>query len=153
MIEIVDLRTCPLTIPTLARWFVDEWRYWPLEIEIERLHECLSEKNLPLTLVALENNLPVGTIGIILHDMETRVDLSPWLASLYVVPSRRGRGLGSQLISELMLRQEMLGISPLYLFTSDQQSLYQKFGFEKKEEIGYRNERVTIMERYLVDRN
>jgi predicted N-acetyltransferase YhbS len=150
MIEIIDLKACPHVIPTVAQWCVDEWKYWPLEIEIERLEECLTDSDIPLTFVALEGNTPVGTIGIILHDMETRMDLTPWLASLYVLPSHRNRGLGRCLVRELVLSQDKLGISPLYLFTSTQQSLYGEFGFKPKEVVDYRGEQVTIMERCLL---
>ncbi|MGQ0556386.1 MAG: hypothetical protein ACT4PN_10660 [Nitrospiraceae bacterium] len=89
--DIRYLGDCQEAIPHIAHWLFDEWgRFLPgtsIEESIARLHERLHRDQLPLTLVAMEAGAAIGTVSLILCDMETRPDLSPWLASLYVAPT------------------------------------------------------------------
>ena len=43
-----------------------------------------------------------GSAAIIEHDMDTRMELSPWLASVFVAPEFRKRGIGSKLVTHVM---------------------------------------------------
>jgi hypothetical protein len=75
-------------IPILARWMHEEWGYLYPEHTIEIRERLVAERSnkdrIPLTLVAIEDGKPVGTVCLMAHDMDTRPELTPWLASLYV---------------------------------------------------------------------
>ena len=78
-------------------------------------------------------------------DMDTRKDLSPWLASVFVVRQFRNNGVGRALCASLILEANKLDFSSLYLFTPNMESFYKKQGWEIIEQTIYRNENVLIM--------
>lgn len=43
----------------------------------------------------------MGTASSVLEDVSTCLDLSPWLASVYVVLAYRGQGIGSKLVEAI----------------------------------------------------
>jgi GNAT superfamily N-acetyltransferase len=102
LITISYLLDYPQYLPKVANWIFDEWGYLipdlTLQEVVSRLQTQLNRDSIPLTLVAVYNDLPVGTASIILQDMSSRPDLFPWLASVYVVPEFRNQGIGSQLV-------------------------------------------------------
>jgi GNAT superfamily N-acetyltransferase len=51
-----------------------------------------------------------------------------YLADVYVLPEHRGRGLGFELVRELVENGPLAGVKWL-LHTSDAQGLYRRFGF------------------------
>jgi GNAT superfamily N-acetyltransferase len=59
------------------------------------------------TFVLFEESRPVGTASLAHEDLETRPDLTPWLAGVYVEPAFRGRGHGTALV-----RQVEAGLPP-----------------------------------------
>lgn len=152
--DIRYLVDCQEAIPLIASWLFDEWgRFLPgssFEGGVARLHERLHRDQLPLTLVAMEAGAAIGTVSLIFCDMETRPDLSPWLASFYVVPDHRRRGIGSELLEGAVGGAKRLGIDSLFLFTDSSQALYAKHGWQTVEPCIYRNREVVIMRRPVV---
>ncbi len=100
---------------------------------------------IPETFVAVENNTPIGMASLVEHDMLTRMDLSPWLAAVYVDLEFRNRGVGSGLVRSVMQEAGVLGLDRLYLFTPDRMSFYRRLGWERVEQSTYRGEQVAIM--------
>ncbi|VTN11407.1 Uncharacterised protein [Raoultella terrigena] len=47
---------------------------------------------LPLTFIAVEGELLLGTVGLWRCDLISRQDLFPWMAALYVAEAARGQG-------------------------------------------------------------
>jgi predicted N-acetyltransferase YhbS len=141
-------------IPQVARWLFDEWGRSvsgsSVEAAVARVHERLHRDQLPLTLVAMDAEAVIGTVSLIPCDMETRPDLSPWLASLYVSPDCRRRGVGSALIEAAVGEATRVDIDSLFLFTDTSETLYAKHGWEQIESCVYRNREVVIMKRPLV---
>ena len=95
--KIVYLASYPQHVPTVAQWIMDEWgRESPgatLEGLEEKFRAHLNRKAIPLTLLAMEENHPLGTASLVFYDMKDRQDLSPWLAAVYVLPEYRGKGI------------------------------------------------------------
>ena len=56
--------------------------------------------------------------------------VTAYLADVYILAEHRGRGLGAELVRELVERGSLAGCGWL-LHTADAQSLYGKFGFGK----------------------
>jgi N-acetylglutamate synthase-like GNAT family acetyltransferase len=100
---------------------------------------------IPLTLIAHNNGTPIGTASLVAHDMKTRLDRTPWLASVYVLPSYRRRGFGAALCRRAVREARRLGYERIYLFTPDKAEFYRARGWKEIERAKYRNQKVTIM--------
>lgn len=148
-IRIEHLADRPLDIPALATWTQREWGHLVPEITpdgfISAFEERTTVHTIPETFVAMEDGAPVGMASIVEHDMLSRMEFSPWLAAVYVVPESRNMGVGSKLVLTAMQEARVLGMDRLYLFTPDQMLFYRRLGWQALERVSYRGERVTIM--------
>ena len=150
---------CPMTIdhlayypgfiPIIARWHYHEWRHLhdfdSVARRIALFMRDLEPGCIPTTFVALSGGILLGSASLVARDMDTRPDLSPWLASVYVSPAYRGRGVASTLVRRVMEEARILGIPALYLFTEDQERLYARLGWSVMERTRYRGLPVVIM--------
>lgn len=141
-------------VPVVARWIYDEWSFLYPEMTLQDvvhvMRERVNKEKLPLTLVALEAEEPVGTVSLKMFDMETRSDLLHWLTSLYVAEPWRRRGIGSRLLEAAENKAVAMELCRLHLFTSDvalPALFYQKNGWIVKEKTSYRSYPVIIMEK------
>jgi GNAT superfamily N-acetyltransferase len=148
-VKIVHLAACPDAIPTLAAWVDDEWgavlRGVTLADLVARFEAAAVPGRIPETFVALADGRPLGMASLVAEDMSTRPELTPWLASVYVVPEARRRGVGSALVRRAMDAMGALGIDRLYLFTPDQVPFYRRLGWAPLARTHYRGEDVQIM--------
>ena len=147
MIEYLSLH--PEHLPTIAQWHFQEWgHFYPqetLQDFEEDLRQCLQDKPVPTTLIAIEGQDVIASASVIDHDMTTHPELSPWLANVFVHPDYRGKGLGVKIVKELMAYCQQQGLERLYLFTADQQSFYQRLGWVELYKESYHGEIVSIM--------
>ncbi len=152
MIEIVNLKDEPQHLSTLAQWHQDEWSFFNpgenLEERILRMQPYLNSDFIPSTFIAKDKCL-LGSAAIISQDMETRPQLTPWLASVFVSPEHRKHGLGRRLVLHVMAQAKREGINTLYLFTPDKQDFYTRLGWTQKYIEQYRGHEVTIMQARL----
>jgi N-acetylglutamate synthase-like GNAT family acetyltransferase len=81
--------------------------------------------------------------------MDTKLELSPWLASVFVAPEYRQKGIGTKLVLHVMGKAKDEGISTLYLFTSNKGKFYKDLGWSTFGEELYRGEEVAIMKLFL----
>ena len=148
-VKIAHLAACPEVIPTLAAWVDDEWgavlRGVTLADLAARFEASCVPGEIPETFVAREQGRPIGMASLVAEDMSTRPDLTPWLASVYVIPEARRRGVGSALVRRAMDAMTGLGIDRLYLFTPDQVPFYRRLGWAPLARTRYRGEDVQIM--------
>lgn len=121
----------------------------PVEAIVAGLRHNVATEPLPITFVGFEDEQPVATATLKLREMTTHERLEHWLGTVYVVPSRRGRGLGTEIVSAAVGHARSLGIRTLHLFTIDQESLYLRLGWQPLERTDYRGDRVVIMSRNL----
>lgn len=151
--QILNIKTHPEFIPEVALWLFNEWGHLTpgssLERSMQRLRERCVKDTIPLTFVAIENGQPVGTISLVPDDLKTRPDLTPWIAAVFVAPSARNRGIGSQLMKFAEQQARELGYTRLYLFTPNKQRMYARLDWERMEDVEYRGEWVTIMQKTL----
>lgn len=131
----------------VADW---QWREWPygssLEQRRERLLAQREQQQLPCTLVAWQQTVPVGAASLILDDLPTRPDWNPWLASVVVEPHLRGTGIGTRLCQQAVRTAAQIGIPRLYLFTPDAMAFYERLGWRSLESLDYRGQHVTVMD-------
>ncbi len=140
-------------LETVAGWIHAQWAHLrPGSSFAEtraRVAERLAGTLVPSLHVVEVAGAPVATASLVECDLTTRPALTPWVASVYVAPPYRGRGLASQLVDHLAGLAANGGVRKLYLHTPDRQSLYARLGWQELEELTYRGELVTLMVRTL----
>lgn len=146
--QIVDLNTAPQHIAQLAAWHHRQWSYLDpdktLEQRIEDLRGHLRGAAVPRTFVAIDDEL-LGSASLIEDDMDTHPELTPWLASVFVDPAQRQRGVGAALVKAAMAAAAQAGLNTLWLFTPDQERFYRQLGWRTVSREHHRGEEVTIM--------
>jgi len=140
--------------------FVEElarlsWREWQ-DIYEQRGHtldDCLKNyqermniDRLPMTMVALHGAKLVGMVSLKFRDMDTRLDLDPWLGGLLVLPEWRNRGMGTMLMGRATKEAVRLNVSRLYLWTSSAESLYRKLGWQVVQRTQYFGKDAVVMQ-------
>lgn len=148
----IELLThCPEKTPDLAKlWHELLGQIWVPDITIEKaelkFNSHLNETKLPLTLVALEDNKPIGMCSLREND-GIREDLKPWLGSLVVSKLHQKRGVAQLLMNGISKKAKELGFNELYLFTFDPTlpTYYQRHGWEEIGKDFFRNHVVTVM--------
>jgi GNAT superfamily N-acetyltransferase len=148
----------PTLVDVIARWHYDEWsQYRPgrtYEDWADRIAKRVRRDGIPTTFVAFDEGEPVGTSMLVEHDMETRLDLTPWLAGVYVRPEHRGRGAGSALVKHATQRAGEFGVRTLYLHTEASgaaRRIYTRLGWEVIATEPYHGLDVVIMATGLAD--
>ena len=99
--------------------------------------EVLIEGDHVVVLVGRDGGDAVGVAALRLSPSLWSDGQEAYLAELYVVPGRRGRGLGRELITEAMQVAQGLGADYAFLVTSEDdvaaQRLYEAAGFRRTE--------------------
>ena len=149
MLEIVDLKDNADYLAALALWHHEEWSALnpgeTIEQRKTRMQQYLNNRFIPSTFVARDKAV-MGSASIVANDMETRTDLTPWLASVFVAPEHRQKGIGKKLVLHVMNHAKNEGIKKLYLFTTDRKDYYQRLGWEVNSSTQYHGHEVTIMQ-------
>ena len=144
-----SLASCPEVIPTLAQWICGEWPFEGRSLgEAEaQLRENLNRDQLPITWVCRAGEQVIGTVSLDLADLPlpAYAQLSPWLASLYVVPSARGRGVGRALVDHALDFARRRSIPTIYLWTPGSATMYEKRGWKILGRATYAGHRITVM--------
>lgn len=86
-------------------------------------------------------------VALKICDLESRADLTPWLASLYVDKKHRNQGIGTQLVHAIEQEAVKLGVKKLFLFTPGTESFYARLGWVVKERTELHGHPATIMEK------
>jgi GNAT superfamily N-acetyltransferase len=101
----------------------------------------------PCAWVVFVAAMPVGSVSLIEHNMDTHQELTPWLAALFVLPSHRGQGIGTALVQRCEEEAWGTGANRLYLYTSLAKRFYARLGWSMFAEDAYEGTSVTIMVR------
>ncbi|MBN1675515.1 MAG: GNAT family N-acetyltransferase [Kiritimatiellae bacterium] len=143
------LADCPECIPTLAKWFHEEWGCFSPGRSLADMHVAVRRRcnyaRLPLAFVFMEGGEILGTVSLKQYDMSSRMHLSPWLSSVYVAAEHRGKGLGTALVRLAMEKAARLRFGDLYLFTPDAQRFYIRLGWAVLENCLFHGRRVSVM--------
>lgn len=116
---------------------------------LHALRAGLDPSRVPVVFVALDAaGRPAGTAQLMLDDIEGD-PRNPWLASVYVPPEARGRGVAKLLVRAVEDAARRLGYARLHLFTASVPALYASLGWQARETRDYRGERIVVMEKEL----
>ena len=147
-LKILNLKDEPEHLATLADWHQREWSCLnpgeDITMRIERMQSFLNNEFIPSTYIAKQDEL-LGSAAIVSNDKDTRPQLSPWLASVFVAENHRAMGIGSKLILHVMAQAKREGIKTLYLFTPDNENFYKKLGWKNLADERYHGQQVSVM--------
>lgn len=153
--RVVDLRERPDLLPTIAdRITAAFWtpadRAW---IAAGLREDLAREEKMPCALAAIDGGgAYLGSLVLIPNDCAERLDLTPWLAALWVEEAARERGVGTALIATAVSTARRAGHARLFLAARrGKEPYYARRGFGMVEaEVG--RHRLTVMSRDLADR-
>jgi len=136
----------------IAKLLHEEWGAvppWASSPAIEaRLTAGAQWHRAPFTTVALSATSEfLGTASVKLFELPSHHDKSHWLGEVFIPKTLRGRGIGCALINDCVRRSIDVGIQALYLYTPDQQKLYERFGWREVEQAMVDGETVSVMVR------
>jgi GNAT superfamily N-acetyltransferase len=109
------------------------------------MQEHLEKKDVPATYVAFIDDQPVGSASVLVSDMPEKPELTPWLASVYVLPECRRQKVGRALVKKIMDHVRNAGIKRFYLYTPDREHFYAHMGWQTIEKMQYHGADVTLM--------
>jgi GNAT superfamily N-acetyltransferase len=129
--EIIELRKKDPLLDQAIQVF---WQQWGSEenfkfYEDAILHSATTSSDIPRFYVAVEGEKIIGTYAILRNDLNSRQDLCPWLACLYVTEEHRGKGIGEKLLDHGLRVAADKGYENLYL-TTDIENYYEKYGWK-----------------------
>ncbi len=105
-------------------------KVWGTDNNIMLYRDCIEhslEGILPDWYLLYEDNEIVGCAGVVPNDFISRMDLSPWLCSLYIEKSKRGNNYGAFLIDRIKDDLETNNFKEFYLCTN-LDNYYEKYG-------------------------
>lgn len=129
--RIISLREQPASYEIILKYIQSKWA----NDQSQKVYEdCLShtigaETMIPQWYVLEKSDEIIGCIGLITNDFISRMDLYPWICSLYIEPQYRGNGYSKQLIQKAVEDASKAGFKNVYLCT-DHIGYYEKLGFE-----------------------
>lgn len=138
-------------IPTITRWVYDEWGSAGETYEswLEGMRRRANREMIPVTIIAFAGDEPVGTATVALHDMKSRMDLTPWGAGVFVQPEYRGRGIATALMRKIEGIARDMGYQTLYLYTRSAEGLYERLGWVVISREDYQGREVALMAKEL----
>ena len=149
--RIEPLAAHPGRVDTLAAWHHAQWghlySHWTLAVcRAELAAHAARAEGLPATLVALEGEALLGSVSLVFEDApELQEHGSPWLASLYVTPEARGRGIGAALARAAVARAAAEGGGELFLFTPEHKDFYARLGWRPLARTALKGTAVDLM--------
>jgi predicted N-acetyltransferase YhbS len=140
--ECQDLRQHPYLLGSLVTWLHKEWlkRAEPSQQDAALAYQAryqqmqlhLGKSAVPMTLVAVVHNKPVGCISLTrLQAANPRFASGLWMTNLFVVPEARKQGVASALLVAAQRQAQQLNETVLYLFTDSAADFYRRRGWQQ----------------------
>lgn len=143
--------------PELAAGLIPEllahWRHIAPEETVatraDRFRTHANRDKLPIAWLAHEGGQVRGTASLRSSDLPGHEHLSPWLGGVFVSARYRRVGVGSALCRVVEEKARVLKFPRLFLFTSDQQTLYARLGWVHQERVQWRGLECDLMVKEL----
>ncbi|AQT60065.1 GNAT family N-acetyltransferase [Cellvibrio sp. PSBB023] len=147
--EIVPLADKKEFIAELAELHHAEWKHLnpslTLDGRAEAIANAAGREGIPSIFIAISGNQLVGSAALVKNDMDSKPDLSPWLAAVYVKEGFRHQGIATELIIRCEDEAVRSNISTWYLYTEFASKLYEKLGWRHMERCEYKGVTVDVM--------
>ena len=147
------LADAPGLAPMLAAWHHAHWGHfydpadWSLQAATDELRDHATRRGRPTTLVAFEGDEPAGSVSLVDEDAPEFTPVGDaWLASLFVRPDCRGRGIGQALVRECVALAAREGVPRLWLFTPEHVDFYAALGWRDLGAATLRGHAVHLMD-------
>ena len=119
MIQIMDIRDEKELLEDAVNYF---WSQWGSSTNYNFYKDCITQScntdsEIPRFYLAIEDNKIIGSYALLRSELNSRQDLSPWFACLYVHPEERGRKIGDLLQTHAIGESRRKGFKALYLCT------------------------------------
>lgn len=127
--NIVLLKECPEYKNQVIEWLNHEfgnessYRFYK-----ELIEHSMEKDKIPVTFIAIENGILLGTVGLWRGDLLSRQDLYPWVSALFVNPDYRNRKIGQKLQDFIENYCRQKGYKEIYLYTN-LVNYYEKSGW------------------------
>jgi len=149
---IVSLVDRPDLVPVVGHWLWDA--FWNKEgYTLEQTVATVAGWTSPLgphqDFVLLVEGEATGTSSLVAHDLDSRPDLTPWLANVFVKPEARRRGHVGKLVAAVEYACRAASISPVWLYTHTAERLYARAGWRTVEYFNYGGHNCALMCRDL----
>ncbi len=155
-IEIGNLSEAPMAGSTLSRLNFAEWADTLPEITHSSwddfYRECAmnGDSSLPTTIVGTLHGDVVGSVSLeVIDDVTEFPHYTPWITGLVVAQDYRSKGFASQLMQQAHRIAFEMGYSRLFLWTYDQETMYQRLGWSVLHRITFKGRAAVVMARDL----
>jgi GNAT superfamily N-acetyltransferase len=137
-IEITRLKPDSPELRTCAAWryqaFLKSYGYSLSDSGMQLTKLATQPDEYETALIALVDGHLAGICLLVLHEFEPLHDVSPWLASLFVAPEYRKRGVARKLVAAIEDHARSHGVARLHLYTGDAEKFYVKCGWSLAEQ-------------------
>ena len=131
-----------------------EWKHLNPSLTLQKraaaLMEAAGREGIPSIFIATSETQLIGSAAVVKQDMDTRPDLSPWLASVFVKKDFRHQGIATALIARCECEAAKSGANSWHLFTEYAAKLYEHLGWRHMERCEYRGVMVNVMSKPIV---
>ena len=159
--QIKFLADYPHFAEPLADYHYEEWKdilpWWTHAAALEELRDHTHRWTIPTTLIAIEGDQLLGSASLVHEDLTEEdlpglASLTPWLASVFVVPDWRGQGMGSALVEAVTDLAQSLKVPRLHLFTAGQEAFYARLGWSVLKQVEHHGQPGVVMVKELLPR-
>lgn len=135
---IAPLAEHPSAMPVLRHWFEQEWPGWygpagPGNAGAD-LRAYAQASGLPLGLVALLHDQPIGIVVLKNTSVGALSHLAPWVGAGLVAHAHRRRGVATALLAALEARALRMGYRHLYCGTATAGGILARGGWQFMQE-------------------
>jgi N-acetylglutamate synthase-like GNAT family acetyltransferase len=132
--KIQNIVNNPQYIEVVSKWIYTEFfeniRHGISYDEIFLDFSSRKKGKIPYTFVGIEKGVCVGTVSLFSNDLKKRIDLTPWLGSLYVSTDYGNKAIAKHLIDKVTKTAKLLGYETIYLRTEHASNYYLKSGWK-----------------------
>jgi len=147
--KIVTLADKKEFIAELAELHHAEWKHLNPSLTLEgrtaAIAKAAGREGIPSIFIALSEGQLVGSAALVQNDMDTKPDLSPWLAAVYVKEAFRHQGIATELIARCEAEAGRSNANAWYLYTEFASRLYEMLGWRHLERCKYKGVAVDVM--------
>ena len=146
--EITFLQEDEKLFSSISEMFNNEWLI-DRSLTTDWLKKRTGRK-VPFVLVAHRDNKPVGLAALdnevkILANYPEFKHYAPLVSILYVIPEYRNKGIASLLCNKIEAEAFRTGISRVFLYARNTDTLYKKLGWKEMERVLYKAQETVVM--------